>query len=68
MNAQSVALALIIVAAVALVLRFELLCLRDLAATPDDQLLLLTRTGWSALIVLCIPVGGMLYLSAGRWR
>jgi len=67
-SAQSLVIALVVVAVAALVLRFEQLCLRDLAGTPEDQLRLFTRTGWITLIVLCIPVGGILYLTAGRWR
>lgn len=67
-SAQRLVIALVVVAAVALVLRFEQLSLRDLAATPDEQLRLFTRAGWVTVIVLCIPAGGMLYLSAGSWR
>lgn len=68
MSAQSLVIALLVVAVATLVLRFELLCLRELAQTPDDQLRLFTRTGWITLIVFCIPLGGILYLTAGRWQ
>ncbi len=68
MSAQSLVIALVVVAFAALVLRFELLCLRELAQTPDEQLRLFTRTGWTTLIVFCIPLGGILYMTAGRWR
>jgi hypothetical protein len=51
-----------------LVLRFEMLCLQQLAQTPDEQLRVFTRPGWILLIVLFIPVGGLLYLAAGRWQ
>ena len=59
------AVALVAVVVVA-VLRFEVFCLGDLAGTPDVQLRYLTRTGWLVLIVLCIPLGGILYLYQGK--
>ncbi len=68
MNTQGLVLALLAVTAAVLVLRFEQLCLRQLAQTPDDQLRLFTRPGWTVLIVFFIPIGGMLYLTASRWQ
>lgn len=56
------------VAAIAIVVRFEQLCLQDLGHTPDEQLRLLTRQGWTAVIILWIPFGGISYLSVGKWR
>jgi hypothetical protein len=68
MSAQGLVLALLAAAAALLVLRFEQLCLRELAQTPDEQLRLFTRPGWTVLIVFFIPLGGLLYLTAGRWQ
>ncbi len=65
--AQSLVIALLVVAAAIVVVRFERLCLQELAQTPEYQLRLFTRTGWITLIVLCIPFGGLLFMSAGRW-
>lgn len=69
---ENVAAALIIaavaVAALTAVVRFEQLCLGELADTADFELQLFTRQGWTALIVLAIPLGGIAFLSAGRIR
>ncbi len=56
------------VAATVAIARFEQFCLRDLAQTPDPELRLFTRQGWTVLIVLWIPFGGLAYLSFGKWR
>lgn len=61
--AAAVALVVVVLVAVA---RFEVFCLDDLAGTPDVQLRYLNRAGWVALIVLCIPLGGILYLYRGK--
>jgi hypothetical protein len=63
----SLVVAAVVVAIVA-VARFEQSCLQDLAQTPDYELRLLTRRGWTVLIVLWIPFGGLAYLSFGKWR
>jgi hypothetical protein len=63
---QVVAAAALVVVVLVAVARFEVFCLDDLAATPDVQLQYLSRTGWFALIVLCIPLGGVLYLYRGK--
>ena len=47
---------------VAAIAKFELVCLRDLAATPDHDLRYLTRPGWYAVILFAIPLGGCVYL------
>ena len=67
-TAQILVVTAIIVAAIVSIARFELLCLRDLADTPDAELRYLTRTGWLAAIVLAIPIGGIAYLFNGRTR
>jgi hypothetical protein len=53
---------------IALVARFELLCVRDLAETADVDLRYLNRAGWLTVIVLVIPIGGLAYLYVGRTR
>lgn len=57
--------ALVVVAIIAII-RFELLCLRDLAQRSDHELRHLTRAGWLAVIVFAVPVGGICYLYYGR--
>jgi hypothetical protein len=42
--------------------------LSDLAATPDEQLRVMNRTGWAAAIVLTFPIGPILYLMYGKMR
>jgi hypothetical protein len=58
--------ALIVVKAVIAIGKFEVFCLRELARTPDINLRYLTREGWTAVIILMIPLGGMTYLAYGR--
>jgi len=66
---MSIAAGLIIAAAAVIaVVRFERLCLGELADTADVELQLFTRQGWTALIVLAIPLGGIAFLYAGRIR
>lgn len=65
-TAQVAVIVLIAVACAAMIGRFELFCLRDLAAAPDLELRYLTRRGWIGVILLAIPLGGILYLSCGR--
>jgi hypothetical protein len=65
-SVQAVAAVALVGVVVVAVLRFEVFCLDDLAGTPDVQLRYLTRAGWLVLIVLCIPLGGILYLYQGK--
>jgi hypothetical protein len=70
MNFDALTLVVIALAAAALVVvvRFELFCFRELAATRDGELRYLTRPGWIVVIAFSIPVGGILFLSYGRAR
>lgn len=65
-TAQILAAVALLVVVLVGIARFEVFCLDDLAATPDVRLQYLSRTGWVALIVLCIPFGGILYLYRGK--
>ncbi len=65
-TARILVIAAIAAAAIVTIVRFEVLCLRDLADTPDADLRYLTRTGWLTAIVLAIPIGGIAYLYNGR--
>lgn len=70
-GAELVALELIavaVVAAIVLVVRFEIVCLKDIARTPDSELRYFTRLGWIAICILSIPIGGMIYLMYGKRR
>jgi hypothetical protein len=61
--------AVLLVAALdAVIVRLDWLLLKDLAATPDDQLLHLTRPGWAAAILFSFPIGAILYLRFGKVR
>jgi hypothetical protein len=53
---------------VALVVRFEYICLNDLASADDSELRYLTRRGWLLLCLIAIPIGGFLYWRFGRDR
>jgi hypothetical protein len=62
------ALTLIALAALlTIAVMFARSCLADLARTPDEQLRILPRSGWAFLIIFTIPIGGILYLTYGRF-
>jgi hypothetical protein len=47
---------------------FDRYCLRDLAETPDGQLLCFPRQTWALIICLSTPLGGAAYLIFGKLR
>jgi hypothetical protein len=65
---QLLVVAAVCAVAIVVLARFELLCVRDLRATPDARLRHLTRTGWLVVIVVVIPLGGLWYLLDGKQR
>ncbi|MDQ2749939.1 MAG: hypothetical protein M3Y44_10540 [Actinomycetota bacterium] len=65
-TAQGAVFALVAVAAVVVIARFELFCLRELARVGDADLQYLTRRAWGVAIILMIPLGGLAFLSFGR--
>jgi hypothetical protein len=67
-DALTVVVIALVAALVVVGVRFELFCLRELAATRDDELRYLTRPGWIVVIAFSIPVGGILFLYYGRAR
>jgi len=67
-TAQLAVIAALVLAALIMVVRFEMFCLRDLAQTSDAGLQYLTRQGWIVLIVVAIPLGGIAYLYGGKTR
>jgi hypothetical protein len=67
-SGTNVAALLMVAALLALIVNIDLRLLRDLARTPDAELLLLTRNGWAAAIVLTFPIGPLLYLTRGKIR
>lgn len=67
-GAEAAAVAVLVIAAVVVIARFEVLCLRELDQTADTQLQYLTRPAWAAVIILTIPLGGIAYLCFGRIR
>jgi hypothetical protein len=66
--AQGAVIAVIVIAAVVVLARFEVFCLRELARAGDAGLLYLTRRAWAAAIILMIPLGGIAFLYYGRRR
>jgi hypothetical protein len=60
--------ALVIAVTVVAVVRFEVLCLSDIARTRDSEFRYLTRVGWIVACLITIPVGGVVYLLCGRTR
>jgi Phospholipase_D-nuclease N-terminal len=67
-TSQYVVILLVIAVCLAAVARFEVLCLRDLARRGDRELSYLSRTEWTVVIALVIPLGGIFYLYFGRRR
>jgi hypothetical protein len=64
--AQSAVILLVLAICLVAIVRFELLCFRDLAGRRDHELNYLNRAGWSVLIAVLIPIGGICYLYLGR--
>jgi len=58
----------IVVGIVAVLVRFATFVLADLAHTPDEQLLYLSKWGWAAVRLLSLPFGGMVFLLYGKQR
>lgn len=70
-TADTLAIAAIVavaVAAVIVIARFESMCLRELATMSDVELRYLTRAGWTAVIIVVIPLGGIAFLYLERAR
>ncbi len=67
-TSQYVAIALVVAICIATIARFELLCFKDLARRSDQELNYLSRAGWTMVIAIVIPVGGIIYLYYGRPR
>jgi hypothetical protein len=67
-TSQYVVIAFVIAICVVAVARFEVLCFKDLAHRSDQELSYLSRTGWTIVIALVIPLGGIVYLYYGRPR
>lgn len=63
-----VVLLLMAIAAILVIARFEVFCIRDLLSADESELQLLPRSGWLVVIVLAIPLGGLAYLFYGRTR
>jgi hypothetical protein len=60
----SVLAALVLLAGLALLAGWEVLCLRELLRA--DEVRLLPRWTWAIACLIFIPLGGVLYLLAGR--
>ncbi len=65
---QFAAIAAVIVVAIVVVGRFEVYCLTDIMRADERELRYLSRTGWIAVCLLSIPIGGIVYLYCGRAR
>ena len=55
-------MAVVVAVAIVAVVRFEMLCFKDLAGRRHAELSYLSRTGWTVLIAIMIPIGGICYL------
>ncbi len=65
MNSMALALTVaVVLAAIVVVVRFEVFCLTDIAEAEEVRYL--TKPAWAAICVLAIPVGGILYLIYGK--
>ena len=60
----AIIIAALAVAVALMAVRFVQFCLADLART--SHLRYLTRDGWTVLIIVTVPLGGMLYLTYGK--
>ena len=63
---QALVVSLVILVVAAMIVRFEVFCLKDLAATDDWQLRGLNRRGWMLVCLLSVPFGGIAYLYLGK--
>jgi hypothetical protein len=54
------------IAALALVVWFDVRCLKDMARVPDEDLRWFDRGTWTLVILLMFPLGPMLYLMSTR--
>jgi hypothetical protein len=59
---------LFVIAALAVVVRFEAFCLNDLANAEDYELQYFSRRAWMFLCLFVVPFGGILYLLRGKAR
>lgn len=62
------AIVILAAAAVLVIVRFEQFCLRDLAGRDERDLNYLSRSGWTIVISVVIPIGALTYLAVGRRR
>jgi hypothetical protein len=68
LTGPDVVIAAITAVCIVAVIRFEVLCFKDLAQRSDRELNYLSRAGWAAVIAVVIPIGGICYLFYGRPR
>jgi hypothetical protein len=66
MNGSTALLVAVLLLLAVAVIRFELFCLRDIAQTPYTRVF--PREAWIVITIVSIPLGGLLYLYAGRPR
>ena len=63
---QHAVIALVVAVAIVAVVRWEVFLVRDISAARDVRYL--TKPAWTAVCLICIPIGGILYLFYGRSR
>jgi hypothetical protein len=61
---QHALIALVAAVAIVAVVRWEVILVRDIWAARDVRYL--TKPGWTAACLICVPIGGILYLFHGR--
>lgn len=63
---QHAVIALVAAVAIVAVVRWEVFLIRDISAAPDVRYL--SKPAWTAVCLIGIPIGGVLYLFYGRAR
>ena len=66
MNATVLVTGILVIALLVAMMWIDMALLRDLAATPDQELSVLTRAGWAAAIIFTFPIGPILYVRFGK--
>jgi len=66
MNATVLVTGILVIALLVAMMWIDMALLRDLAATPDHELSVLTRAGWVVAIIFTFPIGPILYVRFGK--
>lgn len=67
-DAPELVTAAVAVAVVVLVIRFQIICLEDIAQAEEWEVRYFSKQVWTFIIFFWIPLGGILYMMVGRER